>query len=188
MIENTKVLGRIVYNNVFTKEECAKILSSAVNSNEAYISDKVVNHDIRKTITKEIPLNNDNTWIFNRIFNIVKKVNHKYYNFDIKYLGEVHVLEYQKDHFYDWHIDLGSSIATCSRKISAVVFLSDRNDYEGGELDWITPSSVVEDTFSPSQEQGSMILFPSFMFHKVKPVTKGVRHTLVTWTHGDTFR
>ena len=36
--------------------------------------------------------------------------------------------------------------------------------------------------------QGSVIVFPSFVWHRVTPVTKGTRYSLVLWTCGQPFR
>jgi PKHD-type hydroxylase len=183
---NLKLLGRIVYNNVFTPAECEKILAYTENStNEAYVKDGVLDHSVRNTRTKKLNLLPENLWIQERIYNIALKVNQSYYHFNIGGLGELHVLEYEKDCFYNWHIDITSDPNNCTRKISIILFLSDPSDYDGGKLSWSLNSEP--DTLNVTQELGSMILFPSFLPHKVTPVKRGIRRALVCWIHGDSF-
>ena len=81
--------------------------------------------------------------------------------------------QYSEGEFYDWHMDSGPQT---DRDISASVFLDDAKEYEGGEFEFFTKSLV-----RPEQTQGSMIVFPSLMTHKVSPVKKGHRHSLVLW-------
>ena len=92
------------------------------------------------------------------------------------------VLRYEagtNDHFRP-HIDVGSTNST--RKLSFVVQLTDPNTYQGGDL-------VFSDLGrSAPREQGTLIVFPSFLKHVVSPVVSGTRHALVSWLHGPTFR
>ncbi len=81
--------------------------------------------------------------------------------------------QYKKDDFYEWHMDAGPEI---DRDISASVFLDDPNKFDGGEFQFHTESVP-----KPKQEQGSIIVFPSLMTHRVTPVKKGARHSLVVW-------
>jgi PKHD-type hydroxylase len=67
------------------------------------------------------------------------------------------------------------------RKLSAVLMLSDQNDYEGGELE-------IRDVDPIKLNQGSIIIFPSPLFHRVKEVTKGNRFSAVAWAVGPAFR
>jgi predicted 2-oxoglutarate/Fe(II)-dependent dioxygenase YbiX len=82
---------------------------------------------------------------------------------------------------YGWHIDCGS---LNRRKLSFTLQLSDPADYDGGELEIWTGA---EPQVMP-KEKGTLIAFPSFMLHRVKPVTRGVRKALVIWASGEPFR
>jgi PKHD-type hydroxylase len=185
--KNNKILGRIVYKNVFSGEECGKILGYAgPEAKEAYVRDGIIDHSIRRTRTKPFQFSGENLWIPERIYNIARQANDSYYRFNIGGLGETHILEYEKDCFYNWHIDITSDDNNCTRKISLILFLSDPADYEGGKLSWSLNDEP--DTLKVDQEMGSMILFPSFLPHRVTPVTRGLRKALVSWVHGDSFR
>jgi PKHD-type hydroxylase len=84
---------------------------------------------------------------------------------------------------YDWHMDAGAPENGVQRKLSISILLSDPSDFEGGELQF----KNMED-HKLLTKQGSIIVFPSFIEHKVTPVTKGVRYSAVTWASGPSFR
>jgi PKHD-type hydroxylase len=84
---------------------------------------------------------------------------------------------------YDWHMDAGPPQEGIQRKLSISILLSDPSDFEGGELQF----KNMED-HKVLTKQGSIIVFPSFIEHKVTPVTKGVRYSAVTWASGPSFR
>ena len=83
----------------------------------------------------------------------------------------------QEQGYYDWHVDMGPHHA---RKLSLVCHLSDPSEYEGGELQ-INSSGRIIDT---EKGIGNVIIFPSYLLHRVTPVTRGVRKTLVLWVKG----
>ena len=84
---------------------------------------------------------------------------------------------------YDVHVDRFNG-GMVIRKLSASVLLTDPNTYEGGDLDvWVggRPSPMP-------RVRGAMIAFPSFLLHAVQPITKGTRHSLVSWVAGKPFK
>jgi PKHD-type hydroxylase len=84
---------------------------------------------------------------------------------------------------YDWHMDAGPPENGIQRKLSISILLSDPSEFEGGELQFknIEGKKILT-------KQGSIVVFPSFIEHKVTPVTKGVRYSAVTWASGPSFR
>ena len=72
------------------------------------------------------------------------------------------------------------------RKLSVSINLSDPNTYEGGqfEMDLGEGPFVLEEM----NRQGTIIVFPSDTQHRVTPVTKGVRYSLVNWFEGPAFK
>ena len=85
--------------------------------------------------------------------------------------------------YYDWHMDAGAPQNGIQRKLSCVILLNDPSEFEGGVL----KLKNMEDQ-NVLNKQGTIIVFPSFIEHKVTPVTKGVRYTAVTWASGLSFR
>lgn len=108
--------------------------------------------------------------------------------------------------FYTWHLDSSDrpqSEGGRIRKLSSTVQLSDPEDYEGGDFDYIEYHGIFDrldiyDTvidignfkkpipFS-AKAKGSLIVFPSDTYHQVTPVTRGVRKSLVSWFHGQPY-
>jgi PKHD-type hydroxylase len=83
---------------------------------------------------------------------------------------------------YGRHID--SSPGTLIRKLSFTLQLSDPKDYQGGELClYLGDKGEVM-----KKEQGHVAVFPSYVLHEVKPVTKGTRYSLVSWITGKPFK
>jgi hypothetical protein len=88
--------------------------------------------------------------------------------------------KHEKAH-YGWHMDIGPGHN--HRKISFVINLTDPKDYDGGSL-------KVEycNSSNPLPTKGSAVMFPSFLHHEVKPVTRGIRRSLVFWIAGPKLR
>jgi PKHD-type hydroxylase len=120
--------------------------------------------------------------------------NKRAYNFDITGIEECQYAVYSSKtmDFYKWHIDsnISSSTSLFDRKITMIIQLSDGEEYEGGNL-------VLDSNFVPPfsseyknnlRSKGTVITFPSFVPHKVTPVTKGTRKSMVLWAEGPAFR
>jgi len=92
--------------------------------------------------------------------------------------------EYSNGGFYDWHID---SDVECSkeppvRKISMTCLLSKDDEFEGGGLELMSEGKFAR------PKQGHAIFFASFIRHRVVPVTRGTRRSLVMWFGGTPFK
>lgn len=113
------------------------------------------------------------------------------WNFDVMAYETPQFSEYDSEQFYDWHIDMGVESATdvVVRKLSLSVALND--DFEGGDFEiekWCSPAEkdrVIK--VKEMRTAGSIIVFPSFIQHRVTPVTKGKRYSLVCWFRGPDF-
>jgi len=94
--------------------------------------------------------------------------------------------EYPKGGFYDWHMDLNAFGQTGNhpiRKISMTCLLSDTSEFTGGDLAF---DDAGKNKIKLKQGQG--VFFASFMRHRVEPVKKGVRRSLVMWFGGPPFK
>ena len=131
----------------------------------------------------------DNKDIVDVIWYFANTANRNAFNFDVNYLNDIQYTVYEgtANAKYDWHCDTFWANPTCyDRKITVVIQLSDPNDYEGG-LFQFDPQYEQPDQQS-LMSQGSAIVFPSFLQHRVTPVTKGTRRSLVAWIEGPKFR
>ena len=92
--------------------------------------------------------------------------------------------EYPKGGFYDWHMDLdvNGAFEPPIRKISMTILLSDPSTFKGGELEFMEKNKI------PDLKQGQAIFFASFIRHRVAPVKKGMRRSLVMWFGGTPFK
>ena len=83
---------------------------------------------------------------------------------------------------YEWHIDyrMKEPNLPLSRKLSFSLGISDKDDYEGGEL----LTKINHEEQSIKLGKGEIFVFPSWMLHKVTPVTKGKRKVIVGWGVG----
>ena len=111
------------------------------------------------------------------------------WNFSLKEFEPLQYTIYNKDDYYDWHIDNHNKPYDNGmvRKLSFTLCLSD--DYKGGTFELCKPNPKPEKHLYKKFDlkKGSMIIFPSFVWHKVNPVLEGVRKTLVGWVVGKPF-
>ena len=124
------------------------------------------------------------SWIFDRLAELVAKVNYDKYQLDLTRFDGFQFSVYNKDGHYDWHSDLQNMPREDGvfRKLSVSVMLSNPEEYEGGEL-----VLAVDNNPELKLKKGTAIFFYSFINHKVNPVTKGKRTALVTWALGPKF-
>ena len=107
------------------------------------------------------------------------------WKFDLSTMNEqIQYTEYygSNEGGYEWHMDCGEKIQN-QRKISVTVQLSDSNEYEGGDLEFLGTETNTE----AFRQQGTCIIFPSFLAHKVSKVKSGTRLAIVGWIHGPTY-
>lgn len=107
------------------------------------------------------------------------------WNLDISSTEETQLSRYRAENegFYDWHIDSMPPVNGVQRKVSAVLLLNNPDDFEGGMLQF----KGFEDE-KVLTKQGSIIVFPSFVEHRVTPVLSGTRYSAVGWASGPAFR
>ena len=136
--------------------------------------------DFRKT---QVAWVNDPS-IQNIMQHYFKTANRSAFGFDIDYLPHSQYGEYTEGSFYNWHHDIDwKADSAYDRKLSIVIQLSDENEYEGGNFEFKemgTPEGI--------RAQGSVLVFPSYLVHRVSEITKGTRRSLVNWIEGPRWR
>ena len=123
--------------------------------------------------------------MYNQINEFIQKANRNHFGFgDIQITEQAQFTEYPEGGFYDWHMDTDVTMQhePPVRKISMTVLLSPENQFEGGDLELMAPGKRVK------LKQGHAIIFASFLNHRVAPVIKGVRQSLVMWFGGEPFK
>ena len=124
--------------------------------------------------------------MYKTIENQLSIVNLNHMMFDgVRLTEPAQFTEYPKRGFYDWHMDLnafGQAGDNPIRKISMTCLLSDPSEFEGGDLVFDDKGQTIK------LQQGQAIFFASFMRHRVEPVKKGIRRSLVMWFGGPPFK
>ena len=156
--------------------------------NRATIDDKENTDNFRKS---DVVWSEDQ-WIYDLIWPFMRGANEQAgWKYEISAAESCQIARYTKDGFYTWHNDgLGSHNEVCdnpdyklkygnTRKLSMSIILND--DFEGGDFE-------IHGEDIPELPKGSVIVFPSFMRHRVAPVTAGIRYSLVTWFLGPPFK
>lgn len=175
--------------NMFTPTECHDIIDVAntLPKVEGYTGTYEKNLDTKARKNKiawlrpGIHLSSE---YCNKLAEAIMQLNNEHFNFDIWGLtGDVQFTEYSEyeDH-YTLHTD--KMYDGVVRKLSAIVQLSPPENYTGCELEL-----HVQDTpIIMPKYQGTLIVFPSYILHKITPLIKGTRHSLVAWIGGPQFK
>lgn len=123
-------------------------------------------------------------WIYEKLAQACIQTNTNRYKFEITgFQTELQLASYSNTGFFDWHMDFGAGDIS-NRKLSITVQLSDTNEYEGGDLQFMINQNIV----NAPRTKGTAIIFPSFALHRVTPVTKGCRKSIVGWIAGPPYR
>jgi PKHD-type hydroxylase len=140
------------------------------------------------------PANADTAWIFQRMNFVIEAINNQYYGFELNGYDTFQYTEYESSENgkYDWHMDtiLGKNKPNNfidTRKLSVTMCVNEPGDeYEGGEFQ--INNGIEKECETITTKKGRMIIFPSFMIHRVAPVTKGKRKSIVVWVEGPKFK
>jgi len=178
-----KVYTYAYWDNLFTKKECEKIIKVAKKKGfiEATTIDKT---KVRSSNITWLYASDDLQWVFQRVTDTVLNLNDRFFKFDLFGLNEGFQFTNYKapSGKYGKHIDRCIDIPV--RKLSLSIQLTDPKEYEGGDL--CLYQEEKGDVMK--KEQGTLILFPSYILHEVKPITKGERNSLVSWVTGKQFK
>ena len=176
----------------FSKEELSKIYKDvgSLPFNQATTIGKKgeVDTNIRSSKIKWIPHTPEWEWLYEKLMDMVLVANDTLWEFDLQtVLESIQYTEYYASEggHYNWHQDVVKGFQAHRRKVSITVQLSDPEEYEGGELQiW----SGGENHQVAPRGEGTVVIFPSYMMHRVSKVTKGTRRSFVLWVGGDHYR
>jgi PKHD-type hydroxylase len=172
------------WNNAFSKEECQTIINIA--KDKGLIKGKTrAESDVRDSKISWLYPSDDMDWVFRRVTDITLNLNERFFHFDLFGLNEgFQFTNYEAPSGkYGKHVDRGINMSV--RKLSISIQLTNPDEYEGGELKLYDGE---EEGNIMTKEQGTLVIFPSYVLHEVMPVTKGTRNSLVTWVTGKQFK
>lgn len=141
--------------------------------------------EVRRSRIAFLGIEQKNEWLYRRIWDAAQEYNRRFLCADIVGIeGNIQLARYDStDHgFYGWHTDFGR--VAPNRKISISVQLSAPENYEGGDLELLFDG----EPYKAEKDRGTLIAFPSFVAHRVTPVTRGTRWSLVAWVSGARWR
>jgi PKHD-type hydroxylase len=167
----------------FSDEECARIIEAGMALPLAGGQVTAIERapEARRSTVALFPPEPANAWMLERIAQVVNKFNAELWGFELVGSERLQFSAYGAGEYYEWHVDLGARGGFALRKLSVSVQLNDPTDYDGGDLEISTGAAVSKAT----RTKGAVILFPAYALHRVLPITRGVRYSLVAWIVGN---
>jgi PKHD-type hydroxylase len=182
------------YNDLFTNEECQRIISQGASSRFTLSIDQY-NTEERQVEIEQFKQNKtnwfynsvvDNHWIFRRCVDAVVNLNNQFFKYDITNIETMEFVSYNSTDlgFRERHMDLIYNNPNGVRKLSFQIQLSDDSDYKGGD------SIIHLDHIGTKipRTRGTLIIFPSWVLQEVTTVTSGTRHVLQGSLIGPAFK
>ena len=177
---------------IFTPKQCQMVIEAgrlepkqdAQVGNDKGIKEGVLDTKPRTSHISWIPFKKMED-MYKDIENIMKTINGNHFGFDGMTLTEqAQYTEYPEGGFYDWHVDndVNMQHEPPVRKISMTCLLSHESEFEGGDLELMSEGKIAK------LKQGHAIFFASFIRHRVTPVIRGKRNSLVMWFGGTPFK
>jgi PKHD-type hydroxylase len=186
----------VYWDGWFTEEELKAIESQCIaagteRSKVVEENGKVTVSDIRPCNSKIHDITQDNSWFFTKTAALLEHINDQYYGYDLWGFDHFQYTEYiEGGDRYGYHLDMitGASVPQhliAPRKLSMSLILSDPSEYKGGEFEFMASEVNL---FQPEQKRGRVLIFPSYILHKVNPVIQGSRRSIVIWVTGPKFK
>jgi len=174
---------------IFTPQQCQMIIEAGKSQPKQVGKIKenektVIDTETRTSHISWIPFKKMND-MYKDIQRIMKTTNGNHFGFDGMAITEMaQYTEYLEGGFYNWHVDSAVNFAhePAVRKISMTLLLSPESEFEGGDLELMKEGKVAK------LKQGQAIFFASFIRHRVTPIIKGNRKSLVMWFGGTPFK
>lgn len=141
--------------------------------------------DVRKS---RVAWLDNNIKVLNLLYDYVNASNQEAFHFNIFKKANIQYTEYHgsESGHYDWHHDIfWERNDGLNRKLSVTIQLSNPDEYEGGNFEF---NEVLNPDINTLKEKGTVLVFPSYLRHRVTPVTEGVRRSLVAWFEGPKWR
>jgi len=184
---SSRIAYRIVHKQLLSPMQCAQILSWKEDFwTPGTVDNHIANLQIRKASIQPFPLNSVALSFLRDLEKVVYAANQQYWNFQLDgfvlHDDPPQFVRYQKGDHYEWHIDHDHRSAT--RKLTCILQLSDDKSYLGGDFCVFPP---VEGEQKKRRLQGTLIILPVYVPHRVLPIIEGYRDVLVGWMHGRPF-
>lgn len=178
------------FKNGFTAEEIdvINIMAERVEPVVAGIASGVDGSALeqtRKSIVRWLPQTEEFEWVYERLMAMINEANQTLWGFDLYSIPDSiqHTIYPANGGHYDWHMDIGPNELSV-RKVSLTIQMSDDDEYKGGELQLLRGSNPE----NAPRGKGCVVIFPSYLLHRVTPVETGTRKSMVLWVGGEHYR
>ena len=173
------------WNNVLNEKEINQI-NSILDKNKEKLKDCPAPNTIKTSTVEYIKLKYLKNILQDALY-LLSENNRDHYGYNVYPFADnsyVNINTYRKNQEYDWHCDM-EYYKSSDLKLTGLINIS-TSDFTGGELNLLdgTPQSELKELNKP----GAMVIFNSFLFHKVNPIKKGIRKTLTIWVKGPAFK
>jgi PKHD-type hydroxylase len=177
-----RILPLVELDAALSAADCARIIEEGLALPQAAgeITAPERARDARNSTIALFPNDAKHGWLIERVAAVVGGINARAWQFAIEGMQPLQFSAYGPGQYYDWHMDLGSEAVLARRKLSVSFLLNDPAEYEGGDLEL----QIGGESVTATRRRGVATVFPSFLMHRVKAVTKGVRYSLVAWIVG----
>ena len=201
-----------IFPQAIPKKECKKLLKYCLKNSKfidastikkgfsevhqdgiAKDIDKESNYDYKMRKTDVSFIVDKENKVNEIVWGFIREANRLYFNYKLDYFQATQFARYKNGGHYDWHQDASGIVGNQKehRKLSLTMSLTDHTTYDGGYLEFYNGNKPLEhdehDIAKDVKDQGSVIVFDSRDWHRVTPVTKGVRYSIVCWTVGPNF-
>ncbi len=179
------------------KDECKRIrdLGGLLAFHDGSVGNNQLNTEVRDSKVAwinddpNLPVDLGNRqWLIQRMADTIGMVNRDKFQLDLDHFFPMQFTQYALNQHYDWHVDVHEGMESMEhRKLSAVLMLTGPDEYEGGELE-LNIGGNPETAMALKPPAGTVVFFYSHIPHRVRPVTKGERASLVVWALGPKVR
>ena len=183
----------VYWDGTFSAEELQTITDYCTSDElmRAQIGDDGnVNEEIRKSNIRWIKKTQETSWFFDKINLTAEAINNNWYNMNLNGYDSMQWTEYEgtEEGMYEAHMDIhlnrDNSQHGGTRKLSMSLLMNEPGvDFEGGEFEYLDGATWIK----MDAKKGRIVAFPSWIIHRVRPVTKGIRRSIVVWLVGPKF-
>ncbi|MFZ3323469.1 MAG: 2OG-Fe(II) oxygenase [Usitatibacter sp.] len=174
-------MGIATIANALSRSECRRAIEAA--QEESFERGQMAGGTVgtRECYCAWIPDREHRTWLYDRVASIFEDANRQFQFSMTGIVEPLMAVSYGLGDYFEWHLDTGPGLAA-NRKLSLSLLLTEPQGYQGGNLE-ISAGAPMDLRLAA----GTAIVFPSFLAHRVTPVTAGRRIALVAFAHGPTF-
>jgi PKHD-type hydroxylase len=178
-----------VYDHYFTAETLGQLSTWARSLDDQLRPGRAANQSLVESLRRSevtvMTMGPQTQWVFDLLNPIMEDINHSHWGMTLWGYDRIQVACYGPGDYHHWQTDMiYARPGADQRKLTALISLSHRDEYQGGELEFLRgpEPEVIPQTL------GRITVFPSWVLHRVRPVTQGLRRSLALWLQGPKFQ